>query len=121
MGERRRASNHAGVQNLLSNAMKFTLPGGHVEVRVEVCGSRLHVEVKDDGLGMDPATVDDLFLLFAQGQAQRETHQPGLGIGLALSRMIVEMHGGVISGASEGRGLGSVFRFELSGAELKAP
>lgn len=107
------------VQNLLSNAMKFTLPGGHIEVRVEVCEGRLHVEVKDDGLGMDPATVDDLFLLFAQGQAQRETHQPGLGIGLALARTIVEMHGGVITGTSQGRGLGSVFRFVLPGAELR--
>ncbi|MGQ3001306.1 MAG: PAS domain-containing sensor histidine kinase [Hydrogenophaga sp.] len=109
------------LQNLLSNALKFTLPGGHIEVRAEVREGRLHVEVKDDGLGMDPATIDDLFLLFAQGQAQRETYQPGLGIGLALSRMIVEMHGGVISGTSPGRGLGSVFRFELPGAELKAP
>lgn len=108
------------LQNLLSNALKFTLPGGHIEVRAEVFEGRLHFEVKDDGLGMDPATVDDLFLLFAQGQAQRETHQPGLGIGLALSRMIVEMHGGVISGTSPGRGSGSVFRFELPRAELKA-
>jgi PAS domain S-box-containing protein len=109
------------VQNLLSNAMKFTLPGGHIEMRAHVCGGRLHVEVKDDGRGMDSATVDDLFLLFAQGQAQRETHQLGLGIGLALSRTIIEMHGGVITGTSPGRGFGSVFRFELPGAELRAP
>ncbi|MCV0438899.1 MAG: PAS domain-containing sensor histidine kinase [Hydrogenophaga sp.] len=108
------------LQNLLSNALKFTLPGGRIEVRAHVCGTRLHIQVKDDGLGMDPATVDDLFRLFAQGQAQRETHQPGLGIGLALSRMIVEMHGGTITGTSSGRGLGSVFRFELPGAELKS-
>lgn len=109
------------MQNLLSNAMKFTLPGGHIELRAEIHEGRLHVEVKDDGLGMDPATADDLFLLFAQGQAQRETHQPGLGIGLALSRTIVEMHGGTITGTSEGRGLGSVFRFELPGAVYMAP
>lgn len=109
------------VQNLLSNAIKFTLPGGRIELRVAVCEGRLHVEVEDDGLGMDPATIDGLFRLFAQGQVQRESHQPGLGIGLALSRTIIEMHGGVIEGASAGRNMGSVFRFELPSAELRAP
>lgn len=109
------------VQNLLSNALKFTELGGHIEVRAEVCGGRLRVEVEDDGVGMDPATVDELFLIFAQGQAKRETQQHGLGIGLALSRTIVEMHGGVIAGTSRGRGFGSIFRFELPRAELRAP
>ncbi len=108
------------VQNLLSNAMKFTSPDGHVELRVQVHGDRLRVEVKDDGVGMDPATVDDLFTLFVQGQSQRDSHQPGLGIGLSLSRTIVEMHGGVIEGSSAGSGLGSVFRFEIPRAELVA-
>lgn len=108
------------VQNLLSNAMKFTLPGGRIELRVAVHDSHLHVEVEDDGLGMDPATIDDLFLLFTQGQAQRENHQHGLGLGLALSRTIIEMHGGVIEGSSRGPGLGSLFRFTLPGAQLEA-
>lgn len=108
------------VQNLLSNAVKFTLPGGHIELSADVCNERLWVEVRDDGEGMDPATVDDLFLLFAQGQTQRERNPAGLGVGLALSRMIIEMHGGKISGTSPGRGLGSVFRFELPGAEVIA-
>lgn len=109
------------VQNLLANAVKFTLPGGHIEIRADVCGGVLFVEVKDDGVGMDPETVDDLFLLFAQGKGQREMHQGGLGVGLALSRMIVEMHGGKITGTSPGRGKGSVFRFDLPGAEVMSP
>jgi PAS domain S-box-containing protein len=100
------------LQNLLSNASKFTSAGGHIELSVYIEADRLFVSVADDGVGMDPATIDDLFHLFVQGENQ----QSGLGIGLALSRSIVEMHGGKISGTSAGKGLGSVFRFDLPGA-----
>ena len=108
------------LQNLLSNATKFTPEGGRVEVRVAVEQEHLRVEVADNGVGMSAQTLDDVFQLFSQGEGVRETHQPGLGIGLALARSIVEMHGGIISAASAGPGKGSVFRFELPGAELQA-
>ncbi|WP_204733904.1 ATP-binding protein [Hydrogenophaga laconesensis] len=108
------------LQNLLSNATKFTPEGGRVEVRVSVEQEHLRVEVADNGVGMSAQTLDDVFQLFSQGEGVRETHQPGLGIGLALARSIVEMHGGIISAASAGPGKGSVFSFELPGAQLQA-
>lgn len=109
------------LQNLLSNASKFTPSGGTIEVTVYVEAGRVFVSVADDGVGMDPATIDDLFRLFVQGECTQDMHLSGLGIGLALSRAIVEMHGGKISGASAGPGMGSTFRFELPGATYVDP
>lgn len=108
------------LQNLLSNATKFTPEGGRIEVRVVVVQERLLVDVADNGMGMSEQTLDNVFQLFSQGEGVRETHQPGLGIGLALARSIVEMHGGTISVVSAGPGKGSVFSFELPGASLRA-
>lgn len=107
------------LQNLLSNATKFTPEGGRIEVRVAVTQERLQVEVADNGIGMSPQTLDNVFQLFSQGEGASETHQPGLGIGLALARSIVEMHGGTISASTAGPGKGSVFGFELPGASLQ--
>jgi hypothetical protein len=104
------------LQNLLSNATKFTPEGGRIEVRAVVTQERLLVEVADNGIGMSPQTLDNVFQLFSQGEGASETHQPGLGIGLALARSIVEMHGGIISASTAGPGKGSVFSFELPGA-----
>ena len=109
------------LQNLLSNASKFTPTGGTIEVTVYVEAGRVFVSVADDGVGMDPATIDDLFQLFVQGECTQDMHLSGLGIGLALSRAIIEMHGGKISGASAGPGMGSTFRFELPGATYVDP
>lgn len=104
------------LQNLLSNASKFTPIGGHIAVAVYLESQRLVVVVTDDGAGMDPATVDELFRLFVQGDSTTDLHLSGLGIGLALSRAIVEMHGGKIVGTSPGVGKGSIFRFDIPGA-----
>lgn len=105
------------LQNLLSNASKFTPKGGHIAVTVYLEAQRLVVVVTDNGMGMDPSTIDDLFRLFVQGESTKDLHLSGLGIGLALSRAIVEMHGGKIVGTSPGLGKGSIFRFDIPGAE----
>ena len=101
------------LQNLLSNASKFTPSGGRIQLNASVDGERLVVEISDNGLGMDPVVIDGLFHLFKQAPSTQASHQSGLGIGLALSRAIIEMHGGKISGSSAGTHMGSVFRFEL--------
>lgn len=106
------------LQNLLSNASKFTPKDGNIHLRAKVECGRLRVTVTDDGVGMDPATIDDLFRLFAQGESRQEVNVSGLGIGLALSRAILEMHGGRISGSSGGPGKGSSFHFELPIADV---
>lgn len=101
------------VQNLISNAVKFTPPGGRIDVSLRFDTDFVSVEVEDDGQGMDPRTVNDLFALFTQSKDQVLANQHGLGIGLALARTIIEMHGGTIEGSSAGPHLGSAFRFKL--------
>lgn len=107
------------LQNLLSNAAKFSPDGGIITLQVIVDHDWLRVSVSDNGVGMDPATIDQLFVLFAQGEPAIESSRGGLGIGLALARSIVEMHAGNISGWSAGVGTGSIFTVELPGATLE--
>ena len=107
------------LQNLLLNAAKFTPEGGAIQVGAAVTDERLYVQVSDNGQGMDPATIDRLFVLFAQGKNAAHSPHAGLGIGLALARAIVEMHGGTIAATSAGAGKGSVFSFELPGAYIE--
>lgn len=109
------------LQNLLGNASKFTPIGGTIKLSARVDGGRLQVEVADNGEGISPAAIGDIFALFSQGDGMAASRQSGLGIGLALARSIVEMHGGTITAASPGVGQGSVFRFELPGATLDDP
>jgi len=101
------------VNNLLSNAAKYTPPGGHIDVSAELSGNEVIVKVADDGVGMVPADIERMFDMFSQAPQSRERAGTGLGIGLALSRNIVELHGGWIRATSEGPGHGSEFQFGL--------
>lgn len=106
--------------NLLSNAAKYTPPGGRIEIRVDTDADRVAVAVTDTGVGMGRETLDSLFVMFSQGRlAALDPGQSGLGVGLALSKRIVELHGGTITGASAGRGLGSRFTVTLPRAERR--
>lgn len=107
------------LQNLLSNATKFTPEGGRILLRAAVTDGRLCVDISDNGMGMDPSTLDKIFVLFAQADAHKNVNSAGLGIGLALARSIVEMHGGKISAVSAGLGKGSTLSFELPNATLE--
>ncbi|MET1114249.1 MAG: ATP-binding protein, partial [Comamonas sp.] len=107
------------LQNLLSNATKFTPVGGEITLAARVESERLYVDVEDNGEGISPLAINNIFELFSQGDGLAASRQSGLGIGLSLARSLVEMHGGSISARSPGTGQGSVFSFELPGAILK--
>ncbi|KQW54339.1 CheR family methyltransferase [Variovorax sp. Root411] len=110
------------VSNLLSNAAKYTPERGAIVLDVRAAGGDAVFEVTDNGIGMEPHMVEAMFEMFAQSAHGRERAAGGLGIGLALVRSIVELHGGTVTGSSEGRGRGSRFtvRIPLAGAQASA-
>lgn len=95
------------ASNLVSNALKFTAKGGLVRVTVDRIGSRARLRVEDNGEGIDPAFLPHVFDAFRQGATT--TMRSGLGLGLAIVRSIVELHGGAISAQSDGAGRGATF------------
>jgi K+-sensing histidine kinase KdpD/CheY-like chemotaxis protein len=101
------------VWNLLSNAVKFTPRRGRVEVMVRRSGSSIEVSVRDDGAGIDAAFAPFVFDRFRQADGKTTRAHGGLGLGLAITRQLVEMHGGSIEVTSEGMGYGSTFTVKL--------
>ncbi len=106
------------VRNLLSNAAKYTGPGGDVSVAAEREATVAVVRVRDTGIGITPDVLPRIFDLFFQGDSSLARPEGGLGVGLTLARHIVDMHDGTLEVRSEGRGRGSEFemRLPLSGA-----
>jgi PAS domain S-box-containing protein len=98
------------VANLLSNAAKYTPRGGDILVEVDLDDNEVSIVVRDNGIGMPAELVDSVFELFAQVKRTSDRTKGGLGIGLALVKGLVELHGGRVSAHSAGIGLGSVFR-----------
>ena len=98
--------------NLLGNAAKYTPAGGRIELAVKVAHDRLRVTVKDDGIGIPPDKLTDIFELFSRVDSSFD-RQGGLGIGLTLVRQLVELHGGTIEAHSNGVGHGSEFVISL--------
>jgi len=101
------------VWNLLSNAVKFAPDGGRVEVRLERADSHVEITVADDGPGIKPEFLPYVFDRFRQEEGGTSRQQGGLGLGLAIVRHIVEMHGGTVHAASEGLGKGATFTVSL--------
>jgi two-component system CheB/CheR fusion protein len=95
--------------NLLNNACKFTDPGGQISLAVEVVDEEAVITVRDNGIGIHVALLPSLFAMFMQADTSMERPLSGLGIGLALVRYMVEMHGGTVEVQSNGLGRGSAF------------
>ena len=93
--------------NLLSNACKFTEPGGRIWLTAEWQGSDIVASVRDTGIGLPPDKVESIFEMFSQVDKTLERSQTGLGIGLTLAKRLVELHGGSIEARSAGLGTGS--------------
>ena len=108
--------------NLLINAAKYTDPGGKIRVAASIEGDMLVVAVRDTGIGISQQMMPRLFEMFTQAQDALDRSQGGLGLGLALVRGIVELHGGSVSARSEGEGRGSEFTVRLPlGRASRAP
>jgi signal transduction histidine kinase/CheY-like chemotaxis protein len=99
--------------NLLTNAIKFSAAGGKIEVQICSDGDWVSVVIRDYGEGIDPGVLPHVFERFRQGDGSITRKSGGLGLGLAIAKHVVEMHGGSIEAASSGLGCGSTFTIRL--------
>ncbi|HET9395905.1 MAG TPA: ATP-binding protein, partial [Nitrospiraceae bacterium] len=104
------------IANLLNNAAKYTDAGGLIRLTALVRGNDFVLTVTDNGIGLPKQELETIFQMFSQVQSARERAEGGLGIGLALTKGLVELHGGTITAESAGLGSGSSFRVEIPNA-----
>ncbi|MGA7615051.1 MAG: PAS domain S-box protein [Thermoanaerobaculia bacterium] len=104
---------HQVIWNLLSNAIKFAPKGGWIETRLERVESVARVSVSDNGVGIPQQFLPYVFERFRQAESSTTRSYGGLGLGLAIVRHLVELHGGTVSASSEGEGKGATFTIEL--------
>ena len=107
--------------NLLSNAVKFTPRGGTIRIDARADAAHAEVTVRDDGMGMRPQDLGRLFMPFSQVHDTMQRNSPGTGLGLYVSRGIMEAHGGTILAASDGLGKGSTFTVRIPLAPRRPP
>jgi len=108
------------IANLLSNAAKYTEPGGRIEVTARREGDEVALCVSDNGIGIPPDMLSRIFELFTQGKRGIDRSQGGLGLGLTLVRRLVEAHGGQVVAESDGVGCGSRFTVRLPALPARA-
>jgi signal transduction histidine kinase/ActR/RegA family two-component response regulator len=101
------------VANLLNNSTKYTPEGGNISLSLDLIDGMYELAVADDGIGMEAQLVERVFELFAQAERTADRSQGGLGLGLALVKSLVELHGGTVSAYSGGLGQGSMFSVRL--------
>jgi signal transduction histidine kinase/CheY-like chemotaxis protein len=106
------------IANLLNNAAKYTDPGGQIRITAAMRDTDLVLTVADNGIGIAKADLETIFDMFSQAQSGRDRAEGGLGIGLALTRGLIALHGGTIKAQSAGPGAGSSFTVELPSACL---
>jgi len=104
------------LRNVVRNAVEHSSPGDRVEVSLTTAGGSAEARVADEGAGIAPADLDHVFDRFYRADSSRAHDRRGAGLGLAISRWIVERHGGVITAESEpGKGTTIAFRLPLAG------
>ncbi|MEO8992146.1 MAG: response regulator [Nitrosospira sp.] len=101
------------IGNLLHNAAKFTPVGGRISLKAESRGDVAKISIKDNGIGISASTLSQVFDLFTQGEVAADQVQDGLGIGLSLTKKLIELHEGKIGVQSAGTGQGSIFSIEV--------
>ena len=101
------------VSNLLTNAAKFTPPGGRINLVVTKSPADIVIAVRDTGIGFEPSLAPHLFDMFTQAHAATEGAEGGLGIGLSLVKGLIQLHGGTVSAESGGKGLGAEVKIRL--------
>jgi two-component system CheB/CheR fusion protein len=97
------------VANLLSNATKYTETGGQIQINAEKDGTQVVIKIRDSGIGIDPEALPHIFDVFVQAVRRVDRSEAGLGLGLALVKKVVELHGGSVEAFSAGVGQGSEF------------
>ncbi|WP_313933796.1 MULTISPECIES: hybrid sensor histidine kinase/response regulator [unclassified Calothrix] len=105
--------------NLLSNAIKFTPEGGRVEVKLAEIGKQVQIQVIDNGKGINADFIPHVFEYFRQADSSTTRRFGGLGLGLAIVRQIVELHGGTVEAQSQGEGLGATFTVLLPATSIE--
>ncbi len=103
------------INNLLTNATRYTRPGGEIHLDVRSKGDSVVLEFRDNGIGIAPHLLSRIFDLYHQCGEERSRSFGGLGVGLALVKLIVEQHGGSVTAYSDGEGSGSTFTVRLPG------
>jgi signal transduction histidine kinase/ActR/RegA family two-component response regulator len=106
------------LSNLLHNAAKYTDPRGRISLSADAAAGELRIEVSDSGIGIDPKVLPMIFQMFAQIDSPIDRSEGGLGIGLALVKGLVVLHGGTVEAMSAGAGQGSTFTIRLPGARI---
>lgn len=106
--------------NVLKNAIKFTPPGGLIRIRTLLAGEWLRVEISDTGRGIEAGSIERIFGAFDQGRMSPSAQLGGLGLGLAIARMFVELHRGTITASSPGVGQGATMTIDLPLCEAPA-
>jgi PAS domain S-box-containing protein len=109
------------INNLLTNAARYTPPGGRVEVTAAREGNEIVLRVRDTGIGIDPTLLSQIFEMFVQGARGPDRSEGGLGLGLSLVRTLTTLHGGTVSAHSDGPGRGSEFTVRLPAALPSLP
>src|SRR5690606_16026593 len=106
------------ITNLISNAVKYTSPGGSITVKLERSAENVVLYVTDTGIGIAPENLEAIFERFKQTDSSSRRSYGGLGLGLTIARRLAELHGGTVVAASPGIGEGSTFTLTLPLADL---